>query len=484
LHLVCRNLHQIANLHLNGTLCFWKPKPLESLVQSSRIFQDLIFLGGPEDSWLYEEKFGIIEEYLEFTGGHIKTLQIRGGEVDQMIVQRLLDLLPNLESLVLYDLAGIKKESFKWNLKSTKIQCIKLSECAAFESLLESLTLEKCAIKELNFMAYTESPAGILQKFLGSQEKNLKKLTIKSIKHNLVVDLKNLRLEYLDCSCSRAKILSLEFLKQSLDLRHLSLWISYLSAESLNLIWELEGLESLKLYGWPDESSCMDNLHRLGKLRRLVVGGGVRNILDHMKFGVFEDLRELDACFDGASVESIDEMKRITPNLKKLRISSTTSSVTVNALLGTLETLELVKICDSKWKPCKYKYIHQNIKYLDIECKFKFTAEQLTKQFPNLEFLNIDKCLVEVTESFFVTLLSGLKQLKTLYMKIWTDLVLDPESVLQCFLGCGKNLGDASILFRSHDWTVQSFAIEKPPKGSFCVNKTGYWIHGWMHHDF
>jgi hypothetical protein len=54
-------------------------------------------------------------------------------------------------------------------------------------------------------------------------------------------------------------------------------------------------------------------------LRRLKVSLGFsKNILDHLKFGVFNDLEELEACFEGASVESVRKMKRIAPNLKKI----------------------------------------------------------------------------------------------------------------------------------------------------------------------
>ncbi len=73
------------------------------------------------------------------------------------------------------------------------------------------------------------------------------------------------------------------------------------------------------------------------------------NILDHLQFGVFNNLEELDASFYGASLDSIREMKRITPKLKKILIDCN-SSATVNALLETLENLESVAIRGAKWK--------------------------------------------------------------------------------------------------------------------------------------
>jgi hypothetical protein len=78
-HLVCGNLHQFANLHVNPKLNFgWSsPKDLKSLVQSSRIFQELVFSESRDDGYLLDpEKFELIEEYIKFTGPYIKKIAI------------------------------------------------------------------------------------------------------------------------------------------------------------------------------------------------------------------------------------------------------------------------------------------------------------------------------------------------------------------------------------------------------------------------
>jgi hypothetical protein len=94
-----------------------------------------------------------------------------------------------------------------------------------------------------------------------------------------------------------------------------------LTDENLNTILKLKSLESLQLRYLRNESSGLNNLHRLEKLKRLMVFGSVsRNILDHLRFGVYNNLEELDALFKGASLGSIQEMNRITPKLKKLKI--------------------------------------------------------------------------------------------------------------------------------------------------------------------
>jgi hypothetical protein len=73
LHLVCRNLHQIANLHVNPKLHIEEnsQKSLESFVQSSRIFEELQLSGKCDVNLKCLKIFGMIEEFIGFTGIHI-----------------------------------------------------------------------------------------------------------------------------------------------------------------------------------------------------------------------------------------------------------------------------------------------------------------------------------------------------------------------------------------------------------------------------
>ncbi len=145
-HLVCRNLHQIANLHVNPKLRFWEYTSqelnLESLIRSSRIFRKLEFFET-------EEETEMLKEFIKFTGPQIKKFFIKHMKVDQKFFQ-LLNFLPNLEALEL-DHVEINYPSegpIKWALKSSKIKRILINYCPAenFESLLEFL--EKCVIEE------------------------------------------------------------------------------------------------------------------------------------------------------------------------------------------------------------------------------------------------------------------------------------------------------------------------------------------------
>jgi hypothetical protein len=187
------------------------------------------------------------------------------------------------------------------------------------------------------------------------------------------------------------------------------------------MILELKNLEVLELWALGRvERNAMNKLHKLEKLKILKTSLGFSmNILRDLQFGVFENLEELDASFLGASVEATREMKRITPNLKKIWYEnfSSDSADTINAMLDALEHLEAVQIKNGEFVvPDK---VYPNIKTLFVFCKpgFRFNAEHISKAFPNLEVFVTDQSHFEVTESFFAQL-SGMKHLKALYMFI------------------------------------------------------------------
>jgi hypothetical protein len=236
------------------------------------------------------------------------------------------------------------------------------------------------------------------------------------------------------------------------------------------MISELKHLETLNLDIRTSDQSDWNN-HKLQKLKKLIVSSNT--ILQHLLSGVFTDLEELELYFHvNPSVESIQQMKRITPNLKKIAIHEV-SSDTINALLETLENLEVLKIQGLRWEMSER--VHPKIKYLDVNCTFEFTlrADQFGKIFPNLEYLKVHCCRIDVIEPYIIKLLSGLEQLKTLQMHIWSDSDLNADSILHCFQNYGGKLEDANIFCKFHKWDIQLwFAIEKKSGGSFCINKT------------
>jgi hypothetical protein len=119
-------------------------------------------------------------------------------------------------------------------------------------------------------------------------------------------------------------------------------------------------------------------------------------------------------------------------------------------LLETLENLESVAILGGPWEIPSEKF-YPEVKYLFVGfmSDFNLSAEQFTKTIPNLETLEIDTCLLDgEPKLFLVTLLSELKQLKTLRLGIQSDLGLDRESVLQCFQQHGKHLEDVQVDFQ------------------------------------
>jgi hypothetical protein len=392
-HLVCRNLHKIANLQVNPRLRFEKrsARNLGILVQSSRIFEELEFVKG--SYYLVQQRnFQTLEEYLSFAGTHVKKLMIRSGvEVDPVILQKLLNLLPNLRALEIEVVkTSSDQETAEWNLNVARIKKIRMSDSSTNRKLLESLN--KCKIRELEYVVADGESSETLRTFLETQEKTLKRLTLfgKNYDFNLLVGLEDLRLEHLDFVNDQSDNISLDFLKQQVDLKSLRLVIYTFSDQDLSTICGLRNLESLQLVSYLNiqERSGLNQIYKLQKLRRLEVHYTIsRNILRQLRFGVFKDLEELDAHFEGASLDSIQELSRITPNLKKL-VARSASSDMIEALLDTLEHLESVRFVGASfWAPSGKVY--PNIKYLHLSNRYRDLAEQFKKMFPNLDELNL-----------------------------------------------------------------------------------------------
>jgi hypothetical protein len=112
--------------------------------------------------------------------------------------------------------------------------------------------------------------------------------------------------------------------------------------------------------------------------------------------------------------------------------------------------MEWMWILKGAWKVPSEKF-YPKMKYLDVaRLDSNFSADQFTKTLPNLETLKID----EEPGIFLVTLLSKLKQLKTLHLRldIWTNFDLERESALQCFRQHGKHLIDVYVSFDYQNW--------------------------------
>jgi hypothetical protein len=417
-HLVCRNLHQIANLHVNPKLRFdWTTsKSLKRLAKLSRIFEELEFIVGSDGYFKSPEKFQMIEKYLGFAGPYIKKLTSGYLEVDPQILQKLLNLLPNLEVLEpQFSWNSTKRKPIKLSLKSRKIKRLSID----YSRMIE--VSEKSAIRELKLNYWTSKAESCpdyvpyLRELLRRQEKNLKKVSIFCNYAGILADLKELRLEELEfldnCECYD---IPLDLLKQQADLRSLKLSKFKISNELYKTILGMKNLECLDLgpanHGFilePKRRSLRRTEKALGKLHKMKSLKTLKLYHDHTgtisKFGVFENLEELHADFQYTS-ESVREMKRITPNLKRIVIgyaftSSPNGSDKINALLEVLEHLESVTIrWKTKWDLGEKVYL--KTKKVDIYCRYdrKFIVEQLLKRFPNLETLYVNDRLVDLLD--------------------------------------------------------------------------------------
>jgi hypothetical protein len=229
-------------------------------------------------------------------------------------------------------------------------------------------------------------------------------------------------------------------------------------------------LEFLELVTRIDDCSGLNQLHKLRKLKKIQVDEFVcLNILEYLKLGVFEDLELLAASFHDAPLESIRDMKRITPNLKDLVIWSYPSE-TVNTFLETLDKLESLT-ASGDYLEIPTTQIYPKIKYLHVTGCFETDPKQLVKTFPNLEILRLDNYLIDLTKSTLIELLSGLKQLKEIYLGAEEDFEFDYKFVVKCFRDYG-NLESFQInKFAGTARSVTGFTIWEDPGKYIKVTK-------------
>jgi hypothetical protein len=385
-------------------------------------------------------------------------------------LQKLLNFLPNLKvlDLEMVENVTLPEKRKKLTVKSAKIERVKIvSAVLDAEFLFESL--EKCSIKEARFRCLTKREAEIVQKLVKSQEKDLKKLTMET-NYDFDVDLKEMRLEFFFLIGVNAKDVKLEFLRDQVGLKSLKLIRPWLPAGVFHLFGEIKDLELLELVTITDDCSGLNQLHKLRKLKKLeVVQHVCLNILEYLKLGVFEDLEVLAASFHDAPLESIREMKWITPNLKELEIWSYNSD-TVNAFLETLDKLESLTVIGD-YLEIPTTQIYPKIKYLHVAGCFETDPEQLTTIFPNLEFLRLDNYLIDLTKLTLIDLLSGLEQLKATYLGAEEDFEFDYKFVVKCFRMHG-NLETFQInKFAGTARSVTGFTIWEDPGKYIRVTK-------------
>jgi hypothetical protein len=220
------------------------------------------------------------------------------------------------------------------------------------------------------------------------------------------------------------------------------------------LIFELKNLESLDL--WCDsslpDSRKLNDLQKLKNLKFLKVSGcNHGNILNHLRIVIFEDLEELDGQFYNVDLESIEDLNRIAPKLKKLTVS-TVSSPTINKLLETLENLEILTVKYLNWElPSFISPKIKQLKYLN-ESFDSDHARLLVQIFPNLDRLIIKDCCSNLTKRFLETVLRGLNRLEELQVGLqYGKVKFDADFVLQCVNKFGKNLKKICVGFQSDE---------------------------------
>lgn len=174
------------------------------------------------------------------------------------------------------------------------------------------------------------------------------------------------------------------------------------------------------------------------------------NILAHMQSSVFNHLESLEADFEGASLESVANLKKIAPNLKKLKLWSGSSEM---AMLEHLEKLEKMKIGggpNSVWELTgEQSFICPSVKFLKCDRSFVCDSiERLPVMFPNVEVLKfyLWPAQLNIHDSVRM-LLAGMKKLKKLILEqVLDDGELETETILQSIVDNRAEFGRVETL--------------------------------------
>lgn len=257
-HLLCQNLHRIANLWVNPILRFNQKsagKSLDHLVHSSRVFQELEF---KESELLHPDVL-----FFNSLAPSIKILSIYRLTVDTKCLMDLINALPGLESIKLSHVRSSSDQIVPvWDIKSIKIKCLEINICSSSIASL-MVALKDCVVQEV-MLDYTEEAAqvtrDIFREFLAVHEKHLKKLTIKA-SDDFLSGLKDLQLEELHFFVVNY---SLAFLKQYKGLQAFTIFESHVPTDT---IWELDKLEKLELLlCWFDKPRRVEQNQPIEKL--------------------------------------------------------------------------------------------------------------------------------------------------------------------------------------------------------------------------
>jgi hypothetical protein len=376
-----------------------------------------------------DKNFKAIEPFVNFTAGHVKKLKIRYCGVNQKILNSLLNSFPNLEVLVLDEVSLQNKSKAKWNFQALKLKRIEINRCRAdIESMLDSFK----GIKEAKLIPMGKWGRRYFLNFLKSQGSGLEKLELEVDQDHFTYDFQDF--------------------KEFKNLRSLKLKVRMFNDEIFDAIYELKDLEELELdSNLPSfiMSDGMNKIHKLEKLRGLKLSGNLSmNIMGNLQFGVHNCLEDLDACFWRTDLESIEEIDRIVPNLKTLKMTSD-SSETLSALLANIKNLESLTVHNrlTRWGiPTIPGPVFPKLKHLKIHDRIYVNPRKLARTFPNLESLKIEHSTTEIKKSYLVVLLSELKQLKEL--KLGTHgfrFNFDSNFVIQTIQNYGKNLRKIKI---------------------------------------
>jgi hypothetical protein len=380
-HLVSKKLHGLANKlkhYLNLARLLQDDTNFQRFRESSRHYKKIHAHCSHLTGIGFYQLFGPL--HLKFAGSFVKHLDFDDVFLSPANLYKLLQMLPELETLRLESLdfedwEGPNDEFPKFQLKNLQKISMKKSK-HSFYPVIENFSCPALTEIEIDYM----DPKFVL--FVQVNVRTVKKLVLEYSDYlegqgvpdysSLFSNLQDAAFDFLQLSSFHIDPpVFMQFLRNQIGLKHLSLNYFELDGEIMGVICNsLEGLEVLKLINYRGASiEHFNELHKLRNLRSLSVTNDAFDyqVLNGLTSDVNFNLTELEVNdFEAATLQFLNNLSASIPNLKRLKIDNYDEEMLKRylAIFKSLEVLEFkeydpqftshifndVKLCKSNLK--------------------------------------------------------------------------------------------------------------------------------------
>lgn len=402
----------------------------DSMMKSNRRVNSLIIKDDREYSCYYamsRSSFRRLSRIIGRFGNNIRELQISNIAVPANII-KILNLMPNLEQIEIFDLDNNDVKLIKGELKLTKLKKLKVSHCRPdilniFDNLPEGVLQELSLIDSPQ--PYNDNPMPEYKKIFTNQH-NIKKMTA----HDEYIDLiewNQIKLQEISLSLRRRNsTMDIKKVIKGQDKVENYKSSGYINVSFLNLICsELKSLINLTLeYVTADLGTPA--LSKLRKLKSLsVVASPCDQSWEQDKFLSFTQSSSLETlnvkCTNNRLTElTVNHLGFNFPQLKELKIHAKSSIKIVNVIIQSCTNLKILEVSlksEDGEVPDDYTFqeglAHEKLKSLKFYAPKSDSTDvpKLLGSCKNLEIFETNLVVYEQTLIEILTLQPNLKKL-------------------------------------------------------------------------